>query len=397
MTAQPDPLTESPKPAPRLKSRPERMNEPGKPSVDSREPSRPRQESSSSKRTSKDATAPSESVDAAHRQAAEPDALSEVLRAVRLRGAVFFVVDATAPWVAEAASGRELTPLIMPGVQHLFEYHIVTRGTCYGGLVDAPPIQLNAGDVILFPHGDAHVMSSAPKMRGVSAGGGMERLMGRPPYALKMSEAKPAERGDGPSAEVVCGFLGCDARPFNPLISTLPRVLHVRAQDEPPDGVLASLIALAVAESKAKRAGGDSMLSRLSELMFVEVLRRHLQSLPAEHAGWLTGLRDPIAGKALTLMHARPAKEWTLDDLARESHTSRSVLAERFKHFVGEPPMQYLARWRMQLAAGLLAEGNANVSAVAYEVGYGSEAAFSRAFKKMVGMSPAAWRANGKV
>jgi AraC-like DNA-binding protein len=224
----------------------------------------------------------------------------------------------------------------------------------------------------------------------------MERLIGRPPYALTMSDAHAGDRDDASRAEVVCGFLGCDARPFNPLIATLPHVLHVRAQDEPPDGVLASLIALAVAESKAKRAGGDSMLSRLSELMFVEVLRRHLQSLPAEHAGWLTGLRDPIAGKALTLLHARPAKEWTLDDLARESHTSRSVLAERFKHFVGEPPMQYLARWRMQLAAGLLAEGNANVSAVAYEVGYGSEAAFSRAFKKMVGVSPAAWRASAK-
>jgi AraC-like DNA-binding protein len=351
--------------------------------------------------------------DLADHRASEPDALSEVLRAVRLRGAVFFVVDATAPWVAEAASGRELVPVIMPGVQHLFEYHIVTRGTCYGGLVGAPPTLLNAGDVILFPNGDAHVMSSAPKMRGVSKGGGMEKLIGRPPYVMSIGDGDgersttAIRRGsdqskDGSStgssgslqAEVVCGFLGCDARPFNPLIATLPRVLHVRAQDEPPNGVLASLVALAVAESKAKRAGGDSMLSRLSELMFVEVLRRHLQTLPAEHAGWLTGLRDPIAGKALTLLHARPAKEWTLDDLARESHTSRSVLAERFKHFVGEPPMQYLARWRMQLAAGLLAEGNANVSAVAYEVGYGSEAAFSRAFKKMVGVSPAAWRSN---
>ncbi len=375
MTAHPEYLTESPTPAPHLTRSPKRTTKkPGKPAP-------ARVASASVARTD----------DLAPHHPPEVDALSEVLRAVRLRGAVFFVVNATAPWVAEAASGRELTPLIMPGVQHLFEYHIVTRGTCYGGLIGAPPIQLNAGDVILFPHGDAHVMSSAPKMRGVSAGGEMEKLIGRPPYALSVSDA---DASGGSQAEVVCGFLGCDARPFNPLIATLPRVLHVRAQDEPPNGVLASLIALAVTESKAKRAGGDSMLSRLSELMFVEVLRQHLQSLPAEHAGWLTGLRDPIAGKALTLLHARPAKEWTLEDLARESHTSRSVLAERFKHFVGEPPMQYLARWRMQLAAGLLAEGNANVSAVAFEVGYGSEAAFSRAFKKLVGMSPAAWRAN---
>jgi AraC-like DNA-binding protein len=323
----------------------------------------------------------------------EIDALSEVLRAVRLRGAVFFVVDATAPWVAEAPTGRELTPLIMPGVQHLLEYHIVTRGSCYGGLVGAPPIQLHAGDVILFPHGDAHVMSSAPRMRGVSEGGGIDAVIGRPPYALKVGpDAQGKVSASDSQAEVVCGFLGCDARPFNPLIATLPRMLHVRTSSEPPDGILASLIALAVAESKVKRAGGDCMLARLSELMFVEVVRRHLQSLPAEHAGWLAGLRDPITGRALTALHARPARAWTLDELARAASTSRSVLVERFNHFVGEPPMQYLAQWRMQLAAGLLAGGNANVAAVAFEVGYGSEAAFSRAFKKLVGISPAAWR-----
>lgn len=320
------------------------------------------------------------------------DALSEVLRAVRLRGAVFFVVDATAPWVAEAPTGRELTPLIMPGAQHLLEYHIVTRGSCYGGLVDGTPVQLHAGDVIVFPHGDAHVMSSAPKMRGERETSPLEALTGRPPFALRVG-GDTANADSTSTAEVVCGFLGCDAHPFNPLIATLPRVLHVRASDAAEDGMLASLIALAVAESKARRAGGESMLARLSELMFVEVVRRHLRSLPAEHAGWLAGLRDEVAGRALAALHARPAYAWTLDELARSAHTSRSVLAERFKHFVGEPPMTYLAQWRMQLAAGLLAGGNANVAQVAVEVGYGSEAAFSRAFKKLVGVSPAAWRA----
>jgi AraC-like DNA-binding protein len=174
-------------------------------------------------------------------------------------------------------------------------------------------------------------------------------------------------------------------------------VLHVRASDEPNDGFLKSVIELAVAESRARRAGGESVLARLSELMFVEVVRRHLRNLPDEHAGWLAGLRDPIAGRALTLLHGRPAHEWTLDGLARASSTSRSVLAERFKHFVGEPPMQYLAQWRMQLAAGMLASGNMNIALVAGEVGYGSEAAFSRAFKKLVGVSPAAWRDERRV
>lgn len=319
------------------------------------------------------------------------DSLSEVLRAVRMRGAVFFVVDATAPWVAEASSGRELTPLIMPGVQHLLEYHIVTRGSCYGGLVGEPAVQLNAGDVIVFPHGDAHVMSSAPNMRGPREANPLAALTGRPPFELHVGDANA--RSSAATAEVVCGFLGCDARPFNPLIATLPRVLHVRASDEAPDGMLTSLIALTVAESKARRAGSESMLARLSELMFVEIVRRHLGTLPLEHAGWLAGLRDPIAGRALAALHARPARAWTLDTLARAAHSSRSVLAERFKHFVGEPPMLYLAHWRMQLAAGLLANGHATIASVANEVGYGSEAAFSRAFKKLVGVSPAAWRA----
>jgi AraC-like DNA-binding protein len=324
----------------------------------------------------------------------EVDALSEVLRAVRLRGAVFYVVDAFAPWVVEAPSGRELTPQIMPGVQHLLEYHVVTRGSCYGGLVGRPPIELHAGDVIVFPHGDGHVMSSAPKMRGVSEGGNIDVSIGRPPFAIHVGERSLG--GGDRHDELVCGFLGCDARPFNPLIAALPRVLHIRADSEPRDGVLSTLIALVVAESRSKRAGGDCVLSRISELMFVEVVRRHLQSLPQEHAGWLAGLRDPIAGRALTLLHARPARDWTLDDLARESYTSRSVLAERFKHFVGTAPMQYLAQWRMQLAAGMLAAGNANLAAIASEVGYGSEAAFSRAFKKLVGASPATWRAQSR-
>jgi AraC-like DNA-binding protein len=326
------------------------------------------------------------------------DPLSAVLRAVRLRGAVFFLVDASPPWVTEAPSGDVLAPLIMPGAQHLIEYHVVKRGKCFGGLIGGPPIELSAGDVIVFPHGDAHVMSSAPNLRDRRDAHERDdvqelvRLANEPPpYAIKMGET------GAPEAEVICGFLGCDARPFNPLIATLPRVLHVRAESQPRNPYLSSLIALTLAESSEKRAGSECMLARLSELMFIEVVRRHLQTLPPEQEGWLAGLRDPVVGRALSLLHARPAYAWTLENLAQAACLSRSALAERFKQFVGQPPMQYLAQWRMQVAAGLLAEGNSNVGAVAYEVGYGSEAAFSRAFKKLVGVSPAAWREQNSI
>jgi AraC-like DNA-binding protein len=190
----------------------------------------------------------------------------------------------------------------------------------------------------------------------------------------------------------VCGFLGCDLEPFNPLLATLPRLLHVRRGPRSTGDPLDQLIDFTVAESRERRAGGECVRLRLSELMFVEVVRRHLATLPAEETGWLAGLRDPMVGRALALLHSRPAQPWTLESLARDVGLSRSVLAERFAHLVGHPPMGYLTRWRMQVAARLLADGLAKVSAVAREIGYDSEAAFSRAFKRAAGMPPGVWR-----
>jgi AraC-like DNA-binding protein len=194
-------------------------------------------------------------------------------------------------------------------------------------------------------------------------------------------------------AHLVCGFLGCDIRPFNPLISALPRVLHVRHREEGDVGWLGNFMRVALAESRTKRSGGESVLARMSELMFVEAVRRHLETLPAEQTGWLAGLRDPQVARALALLHRRPGFAWTLPGLAREAGLSRSALAERFTHLIGHPPIQYLANWRMQVAAGLLARGD-KVASVALEVGYDSEAAFSRAFKKLIGRSPRTWRAD---
>lgn len=195
--------------------------------------------------------------------------------------------------------------------------------------------------------------------------------------------------------KLVCGFLACDDQPFNPLLENLPPVLKAGGARDGQADVLGQLILMARTEAADKRSGGESVLAKLSELMFIEVVRRHLEALPPEQAGWLAGLREPFVGKALSLMHADPARNWTLEDLARDAGLSRSVLAERFAELVGMPPMHYLAKWRMQIASGHLSRGNTNIAAIAAiaaGIGYGSEAAFSRAFKKVVGVSPSAWR-----
>jgi AraC-like DNA-binding protein len=313
------------------------------------------------------------------------DTLSDVLRAVRLTGAVFFTVDATEPWVTETPAASEIAGRIVAGAEHVIDYHVVTTGACWGGVVGEPPVRLEAGDVIVFPHGDAHVMSSAPGMRGQPDPGVYRRPESQLPTVIRQ------HGGSQQRAEVICGFLACDARPFNPLLATLPRTIHVRPQPG-DDGVIGQFVRLALAESAARRAGGESVLAHLSELLFIEVVRRHLATLPPEQRGWLSGLRDEQIGRALGKLHAGPAHPWTLEELAGEVGMSRSALAERFAHFVGVPPMQYLAQWRMQLAATLLSSSAIGLAEMAPRVGYGSEAALSRAFKRWVGIAPALWR-----
>jgi AraC-like DNA-binding protein len=315
------------------------------------------------------------------------DALSDVLRAVRLTGAVFFTVDVSPPWSAPVPGAGALAPIIMPSAQHLISYHLVTSGGWWAIPAGGAPVRLETGDVIVFPGGAPHVMCSDPKVP--------------PGAAFDVRQIPPPQQwpyrivGDTPGRErlgLVCGFLGCDVRPFNPLLAALPATMVVSDRNGANDGWLGQFVRLAVAEVGGKRAGGESVLGRLSELMFVEAVRRHIDSLPAEQTGWLAGLRDRSIGHALTLLHGGPAHPWTLEELAHEVGMSRSSLADRFLHFVGQPPMQYLARWRMQVASGLLANGGTSLAEIATEVGYASEAAFSRAFKKVVGEPPAAWR-----
>jgi AraC-like DNA-binding protein len=318
------------------------------------------------------------------------DVLSDVLRTVRLTGALFFPMETSSPWVDEIPAAKEFAATVLPGAQHVVSYHIVMRGGCWAALRDQPAVRLEAGDILVVPHGDPYIMSSAPGLRSDAPVDWVLSFFRQ----MATGAAPPVviEGGGGPErAEIVCGFLGCDLRPFNPVLEALPPWVHLRppavAQDH-----LRHVVEFALAESGQRRSGAACVLLRLSEVLFVEVVRRYLDGLAAEQTGWLAGLRDPTVGQTLALLHDRPAEPWTLERLARDAGVSRSVLAERFTHVVGQPPMQYLARWRMQLAARLLSDGAAKVAAVALEVGYDSESSFSRAFKKMVGTSPAGWR-----
>jgi AraC-like DNA-binding protein len=309
------------------------------------------------------------------------DPLSDVLRAVRLNGAFFYLVEAGAPWSVFSAPARELVPRILPEAEHLVSYHILLSGSCWGGLDPETQVRLEPGDVIVFPHGDAHIMSSA---EGHWVGTGQDgATAGRYPDTVFLGP------GAGRDTTFVCGFLGCDVRPYNPLLASLPRRMHIPGIAA---GWLGELPRQVVAESRMGRLGSETMLTRMAELMFVEVVRRHVEQLPPQHTGWLAGLRDAVVGPALAELHERPEHAWTLADLARQIASSRSVLVERFTQLVGVPPMMYLTRWRLQLAAEQLVRGSAKVAAVGSQVGYESAAAFSRAFKRETGLSPAAWR-----
>ncbi len=329
------------------------------------------------------------------------DPLSDLLRSVHLRGATFYYVNLRADWVAETPGSSALAEVLMPDAEHVMAYHLMLRGDGWAATSGEPPVRFTSGDLVMFPRGDGHVLSSAPGMRARRDDSNWQFTTRNDPKPiavayidglLRPDETLPV---DDASAVIVCGFIACDLRPFNPLIDALPRLLHLQA-----GGVgawVAPALDQAVAESRARRAGSAAVLERVSEMMFVDAARRYLESLPDDASGWLAALRDRHVGRAIGLMHERPADAWTVDELGREVGLSRSALHERFMQLVGQPPMQYLANWRMQRGARLLREGHATVASIAQDVGYESEAAFARAFKRLVGMPPAAWRRSQKV
>lgn len=326
------------------------------------------------------------------------DPLSDVLRAVRLRGATFYYVSCRDDWVAEAPPSREIAAAVLPGADHVLAYHMIVKGSGWAATDGLPPVRVSAGDVVMFPRGDGHVISSAPGLRAPPADPDWFQAISHIPKPIPVAyhggivepgTALPARDAD---AVVVCGFVGCDLKPYNPLIGALPRLMHV-----PAGGVgdwVGGVLRQAVAESRERQPGSDALLERASEMMFVDAARRYLDGLPKEASGWLAGLRDRHVGRAISLLHGEPGAPWTLDELSRRAGLSRSALHDRFTEFVGLAPMQYLARWRMQLAAARLRAGHETIASIALDCGYESEAAFSRAFKRLCGAPPSAWRRN---
>jgi AraC-like DNA-binding protein len=329
------------------------------------------------------------------------DTLSDLLRTVRLRSALFFDLSCAGKWLAEAPGSSAIASMVMPEVDQVIDFHVVTGGECWIAIQGEQPLRLRRGDIVILPQGDPHVVSSAPGMRAApDVDWRNEMKVHNRPFRIARPGAValpgPPSCGGEPGKDyavetsLVCGFIGCDKRPFNPLLATLPRLLHLPAEGGNAWG--AEFARLAATESASARPGSEALLERMSEMMFVDALRRHLDALPEQSVGWLAGLRDRFVGRALALMHETPAHAWSIDELGHQVGLSRSALHERFVELVGVAPIQYLAQWRMQMASRMLRETQSSVLAIALQTGYDSEAAFGRAFKRLVGMPPAAWR-----
>jgi len=314
------------------------------------------------------------------------DVLSDVLRVVRLSGAILFRGELAAPWAMKTPEAGDLAKVLMPGAKQLMLFHLIAEGHCWIDLEGTGKVDLQAGDVAVFPYGDSHTMASDLSTQPVPVASVLRGAVVKD--GIPVCEVG----GGGEQTRIVCGFLHSDELLFNPLCKALPPLIRVRSEDAPAISLLAASVRHAIYQSGGAQPGSTCLLSRLSELLFIEVLRRHIASMPPGAAGWLGALNDPIVGRVLQLMHADPAHPWTVESLARECATSRSLLAARFKQMLGQPPMQYLACWRLQLAAEMLREGALGIGAIAERAGYESEPAFNRAFKRYAGEPPAAWR-----
>jgi AraC-like DNA-binding protein len=318
------------------------------------------------------------------------DAFSEVLSGIKLTGAVFFSAEFSSPWGFSTSEPKVMAAKVAPGAEHLVLYHLVIEGGAVIELADGKSIALQAGDVIVFPHGDAHHMSSAKGLQrpfpnyGISA-------------KIQARDLRPLQAGGGGEiSRFVCGYLTCDPHLCQPILSGLPAAFKVNIRSDSSGHWLESSILHLVDEAASGRVGSEAMLAKLSETLFVDTLRRYVSTLPERQVGWLAGARDPVVGKSLALLHSRVAYPWTIADLADEVGISRSALVERFTRYLAEPPMTYLTRWRLQLAVKSLERTSRGVADIAANVGYESEAAFSRAFKREFGQPPGRYRTHRK-
>jgi AraC-like DNA-binding protein len=321
---------------------------------------------------------------------ARMDVLSEVLKAVKLDGALFYNAEFSAPWCFRSPASLSIAPYLSPDSRHVILYHLLTEGRGYAHVEgDDRPLPLNAGDIVIFPHGDAHIMGNGPRVTPVDNAQEVKRILSE---GLKVCR----QGGGGEITKFICGYMACEPHLSRVFLGGLPPILKVHIRNDASGQWLENSIRYSVGNAGDSRPGGEAVLAKLSEVLFVETLRRYIALLPEEQTGWLAGVRDPEVGKALALLHRKPAHPWTIATIANEVGISRSVLAERFRRYLSETPIAYLTRWRLHLGAEMLKSTSSSVAEIAAEVGYESEPSFNRAFKREFALPPARFRSQSK-
>lgn len=328
------------------------------------------------------------------------DVLSDVLKTVRLTGSIFFTADLYDPWSVISPPNEMLLNHLPARAECVSLFHIITEGSCWFKTETGAPFLIGKGSVVIFPHSNTHTMCSSfsPSPVQVVQLLTPDIMTGNSPLTYG---------GSGDKVQFVCGYLFCDQR-FNPLLGAVPEVIILTSVPQTtstkksgqgpgslyvdPGSWLDATVNHLVSEVYEKKPGSATVITRLTELLFVEILRRYMDSLPGNSRGWLAAVRDPEIGRALKYLHAAPAEKWSVDIMADKVGVSRSAFAKRFTDLTGETPIHYLAGWRMQLAKSLLLEPALSLAAVAEKIGYESDIAFNRAFKRHVGTSPAKWR-----
>jgi AraC family transcriptional regulator, alkane utilization regulator len=315
------------------------------------------------------------------------DPLSDLLGTMHLSGTLHFRARFREPWSVITPASWELKQVLPFRTDYVIPFHVIAEGRCQLRMPEGEPVWVSAGDAVLLPHGQSHLLEGRNEIAPVHLG----QLVPPPPWHNMVA----IEHGGSESGEatgIICGFVQCDELLIHPLVRHLPPLIHVSPDQTPADAWLASTIRHTAALASNPEPGSRGMLRRLAELVFVEILRKHMQSLSAEQVGWFAAFHDPVAGAALRCLHAAPLRDWSVDSLSRHVGVSRTVLADRFRRYLDTPPMQYLARWRLQIAAQELKTSDVPLKSIAEGSGYESEAAFNRAFKRHFGLPPGDWR-----
>jgi AraC-like DNA-binding protein len=315
------------------------------------------------------------------------DVISDVLKSVRLEGAVYTNAEFTEPWCVVSRFGLPFVAHRLAGHERVFFFHFIADGQCQVKLRDRDDvIHAGAGDFILFTQDEPHLIGSDVQLLPVEAAELKDTLV------TNDGVLQIRHGGGGKATRFVCGYIACSKSLDRTILDGLPRALRIPMGDGATAELLGNMLRMAVRESANVDPGGESILVKMSEFIFAEALRGYIRQLPSEATGWLAALRDKQIGKALALLHDSPGHAWTVTELARDVALSKSVLVQRFTSLVGVPPIKYLKRWRLALAAQELREGSAAIVRVASDSGYDSEAAFNRAFRREFGLPPAAWR-----